>query len=154
MHRITLLFLSFAMLTPAGYSQTDTIPFKDANTIIIKTGLSNADALYKFGKHLTQSGFNLERYDDLFFTLATEPKNTSKFNWDFIINTNIADTGIIIIRVKWQVKSSIMAGTDATGYFDWEYMRGKNNAGGRVYMDFSPMLYSFGDYEILYERLE
>ncbi len=38
------------------------------------------------GRHLAQNGYAIEKSDKDFFTMTTGPKDTSRFNKDFIVN--------------------------------------------------------------------
>lgn len=133
-------------------SNLDTIPFKEANTILIKTGMVNKDALYSWGRHLTINGFNVDKYDDIFFSLSTEPRNTSKYNYDYVLRTWVADTGLLVVTIQWRLKSNFMTRTDATGYYDWDYSKSKNNVNGIIFKDIKPVLSSFGKYPVFYKK--
>ena len=146
----TRLILGIILLsiTNLCIAQESSEPFKKANTIIIKSDFSGEEAFMKWGKHLVQNGYSFSNNDKTFLTLKTEPRNTSKYNADFIFISSISDDGLITIKIKWRIKSSLLAGTDETDYYDWEYSKGKNNVQGIIYNDLLPTIKSFGSFEI------
>ena len=126
-------------------------PFKKANTILIMTELSQEDAYKKWGRHLAQSGYSIEKSDDNFFSITTGPKDTSKFNYDFILLSSVNDSGIIILKIKWRLKSNLFSGTSITDFNDWEYRTAKTNVLNIIHEDFLPTINSFNPTNILYE---
>jgi hypothetical protein len=147
MNKPFLLSFTLLIFTLTMAAQTDTIPFKGVNTIIIETGLSNGDALDSWGRHLSQNDFTIDKYDDLFFSLTTDPEKTSKYNWVYVVKSSIADTGIIVTQMEWRINTPAYP-----DYWDWDYMKGKGNAQGRIYLDLLPVIESFGDYRVTYEK--
>ena len=133
-------------------AQTSILPFRKANTILISTNLTGVDAYFKWHGHLIQNGFSIDESDSSLFTLSTVPVNTSKINSDFIVDSRVTDTGIIIITFKWRMKPDLRTLSSETRYFDWDYTSCKNNVRNVIFRDFYPVIVSFGDYEILYDK--
>ena len=147
-----LLTLPAILLTLISFGQSTNAPFKKSNAILIITEMEGNETFISWGKHLSQNGFSIDKSNKDFLTLTTGPKDTSKFNYDYIINSSINDTGTIILNVKWRLKSSILAGTTETEFYDWEYANGKNNVQNIIYRDIFPTIDSFGEYQIQYEK--
>jgi hypothetical protein len=117
MKTLLLAFLFLPLLVMGQAAE----PFKKANVIVIETGLSPEEAYTKWGKYLVQNGFTIADSNKEFLTLNTGPKNTSKMNYDFVLNTSIQENGDIVVRSKWRIKASELAGRQATPFFDWKY---------------------------------
>jgi hypothetical protein len=151
LNKITLLII--LILPSAHYCQTTSeIPFKKANTITIKTNLNVETAFKKWGRHLVMNGFSINKKDDTFLTLITNPKDTSKWNYDFIIFSTISDLGEIIIKIKFRLKRNVIVGTDSTDFYDWEYAKSKGNVQNVIYNDFIKTINSFGNFIVIYEK--
>ncbi len=149
--KITLLVMLISPSTHYGQTASE-IPFKKANTITIKTNL-NAENIFKnWGRHLVMSGYSIDKKDDTFLTIITNPKDTSKWNYDFTVYSTISDLGEIIIKIKIRLKRNIIIGTDSTDLYEWEYSKNKGNAQNIIYNDFIKIINSFGDYIVLYEK--
>ena len=152
MKKTIFITFSFMIVTLLTYSQTQSAPFKKANTILIETKLSNSDAFTKWGRHLAQNGYGIDKGDNNFYTLTTTPKDTKKFNYDFIINSTITDSGTVIINIKWRLKSNMVVQTGETQFYDWEYATGKNNIQNIIYEDLILTIKSFGNYSIRFKK--
>ena len=147
-----LLIGTFLIVTVTVSGQTTIEPFKKANTILIETGMKSDSVFIVWGRHLAQSGYSIEKSDNNFFTLTTGPKDTSKFNVDFFINSVVLNDGTIKIKIKWRVKSSILARTNATDYYDWEYALSKGNIQYVIHEDFIKAAKMLGDFKIKYSK--
>lgn len=148
MKRILIGFFLITSITAWGQATIE--PFKRANTILIETGLKADSVFVLWGRHLAQSGYAIAQSDNNFFTLTTGPKDTSKFNVDFFTNSVILNDGTIKIKIKFRIKSSMLAGTNSTSYSDWEYATSKGNIQYVVHEDFIKSAKSFGDFQIRY----
>ena len=146
------IFVVLVMIPFHIIAQATTEPFKKANTILISTNMSTNDAFTNWGRHLAQNGYSIDKSDNNFYTFTTGPKDTSKFNYDFIINSSVTDSGMVIIKLKWRLKSSILAGTSETQFYDWNFAKGKSNVKGIIYNDLIIIIKSFGTYVITYEK--
>lgn len=140
------------MVTVTAWGQTTVEPFKKANTILIETGLKADSMFVVWGRHLAQNGYAIEKSDNNFFTMTTGPKDTSKFNVDFFINSVVLSDGTIKIKIKWRVKSSMLAGTNSTDYYDWEYASSKGNIQYVIHEDFLKTVKTFGDFQVKYSK--
>ena len=147
-----LLFVVLISVSVYSFGQTMNEPFKKANTILIETNLPSNEIFTKWGKHLAQNGYSIDKSDNNFLTLTTGPKNTSKFNYDFIVISSVNDSGTVIIKIKWRLNSSIIAGTSETNFYDWEYASGKNNVQNIIYEDLLKTINSFGSFDIKFEK--
>ncbi|MEZ4973086.1 MAG: hypothetical protein R2820_07225 [Cyclobacteriaceae bacterium] len=147
-----LLLWTFLMVTVTAWGQTTVEPFKKANTILIETGLKADSMFVVWGRHLAQNGYAIEKSDNNFFTMTTGPKDTSKFNVDFFINSVVLSDGTIKIKIKWRVKSSMLAGTNSTDYYDWEYASSKGNIQYVIHEDFLKTVKTFGDFQVKYSK--
>ena len=146
------LFGLLVLVTASALGQTAVEPFKKANTILIETG-SKADSVFTlWGRHLAQNGYAIEKSDNNFFTVTTGPKDTSKFNVDFLINSVVLSDGTIKIKIKWRIKSSMLAGTKSTDYYDWEYASAKGNIQYVIHEDFMKTAKTFGNSQIKYSK--
>ena len=150
--KIKFIILPIFVLTIICHGQSEAVPFKKCNTILIQTSLNGNETFMKWGKHLIQSGFTLDKTNKDFLTISTVPKDASRYNMDFILNSSISDSGNIMLNIKWRVKSSILAETDATEFYDWEYSKSKGNIQNIIYNDILPMIKSFGEYIVTYEK--
>lgn len=140
-----LFALSFIVI--GSYAQEYKDMRKGMNEIVIKTDKTPEEAFKSWGRHLAQNGFGIEHSDANFLSISTKPKDTSKMNYDFFINTIIGDNGDIIVTMKWRLKSSWLAGTNATEFYDWELTSYKRDI---FYIDFMDMAKKYGEYEIVY----
>ncbi len=147
-----LLAVILILMSVYSFGQTISEPFKKANTILIETKLPGSDCFTKWGRHLAQNGYSIDKSDDNFLTMTTGPKNTSKFNYDFIVISSVNDSGTVIIKIKWRLNSSIIAGTSETNFYDWEYASGKNNVQNIIYEDLMKTINSFGSYDLKFEK--
>ena len=111
-----LLAIALTIMTSFSFGQTMDEPFKKANTILIETNQSSNDIFIKWGKHLVQNSYTIDKSDNNFLTLTTGPQNTSRFNYDFIVLSSVNDAGTINIKIKWRLKASVIANTDETGF--------------------------------------
>jgi hypothetical protein len=139
------LLLSLFMLPLLVMGQSNE-PFRKANTIIIETGLSPEEAYSKWGRHLAQSGYAIGESNKEFLTLSTNPKDTSKWNYDFVLNSSIDENGKVVVQIKRRQKSSVIANTRASEFFDWHY-QGKSDV---FFNDVYPVVASFGEYPVSY----
>lgn len=136
----------------AKTSATGTAPQKKDNIIIISTGLDSEEAFIKWGRHLAQSGYSIDESDKDFLVLTTKPKDTSRLNFNYIISSSVNEGGTIKITMRWQLKSSMLAGTSETGYYDWEYKNEGFHVAGIVYKDVMQVVNSFGDYPVSFAK--
>ena len=148
----TIILSAFVviLISISSYAQIMVEPFKKANTIIIETNLPEGDLFKKWGKHLAQNGYSIDNSDSNFYTITTGPKNTSKFNYAFIVISSINDSGTVIIKIKWRLNSSIFTNTRKTEFYDWEYAKGRNNVQNIIYKDLIKTIKSFGSFNIKY----
>jgi hypothetical protein len=142
--------LTFLCLLPLWVMGQSNEPFKKANTIVIQTGLPAEEAFVKWGKHLAQSGYAIAESSKDFMTLSTGTKDTSRFNYGFITHSSVDDSGTITLKIKWQLKSSMLAGTKETAFYDWEYATAKSNVQNIIYHDLLPAISTFGTYPVSY----
>lgn len=147
-----LLISTLLVLTISASGQTTIEPFKKANTILVETGLGADSAFVVWGRHLAQNGYSIERSDSNFFTMTTGPRDTSKFNVDFFVNSVVLANGTIKVKLKWRVKSSVLAGTNSTEYYDWDYAASKGNIQYVVHEDFIKTAKTFGQYQFKYAK--
>ncbi|MFN8342959.1 MAG: hypothetical protein U0V64_14955 [Cyclobacteriaceae bacterium] len=147
-----LLLWMFLSVTIASVGQPSVEPFKKANTIIIETGLKADSMFIMWGRHLAQNGYAIERSDKTFFTITTGPKDASKFNVDFFATSVVLHNGTIRIKIRWRVKSSALAGTNSTDYYDWEYASSKGNIQYVIHEDFVKTARSFGTFQVKYSK--
>jgi len=147
-----IITLAFAIISTILFSQSADEPFKKANTIIIETQMDVNDVFLKWGRHLSQNGYSIEKSNRDFYTISTGPKDTSKLNFDFVINSSISDSGTLILKLKWRLKSNLLTNTSETGFYDWEYAKSKGNIQNVIYRDILPIISSFGDFNIIYEK--
>lgn len=134
------------------WGQVSDVPYKKANTIFIETGLKSDSAFVLWGKHLAQKGYTIEKSDNNFYTITTGPKDPSKFNVDFVTNSVVIGTGTIKVKLKWRIKSSVLAGTRSTDYYDWEYATSKGNIQYVIHEDFLKIIKAFGGYPVKYSK--
>jgi hypothetical protein len=113
--------LTILCLLPLLVFAQSSEPFKKANTIVIQTGLSPEEAFQKWGRYLVQSGFTLADTNKDFLTISTGPKDTSKMNFSIRLDASISENGDIVVKPKWQQKSSAIANTRASEFYDWRY---------------------------------
>ena len=151
MKDVFLLLLIFSTVWISLEAQSSKEPFKKANTILIETEGDGEDAYKQWGRHLAQNGYSIDNSDDTFLTLTTGPKDTSKYNYAFILISTVMDNGTIILTMKWQLKSSILSGTSSTEFYDWEYRTSKGNALNIIHGDVLPTIQSFQPVSITYE---
>lgn len=147
-----LISIILMLVSSHAFGQAMSEPFKKANTIIIETELPPSDCFTKWGRHLAQNGYSIESSDSNFLNMTTGPKNTSRFNYDFIVISSINDSGTIQIKIKWRLNSSFFAGTPETNFYDWEYASGKGNVQNIIYNDLMKTIKSFGTYSIKFEK--
>ncbi len=147
-----LLAVILILMSVYSFGQTISEPFKKANTILIETNLPNNECFTKWGKHLAQNGYSIDKSDNNFLTMTTGPKNTSRFNYDFIVISSINDYGTVRIKIKWRLNSNIIVGTSETNFYDWEYASGRNNIQNIIYQDLMKTINSFGSYDIKFEK--
>lgn len=150
--RIILLFAIIAFTAQSIYAQVSKEPFKKSNTILVETQLTNDEAFASWGRHLASEGYTIDQSNNTFYSITTGPKDTSKFNCDFIVSSTVIDGGTIMIKLKWRIKSSLLVGTQATDFDDWEYMKGKNNICNVIYRDLIATVESFGPYNVTYQK--
>lgn len=147
-----LILIGLLIMSSFTFGQTMSEPFKKANTIIIETNIPSNEIFTKWGKHLVQNGYSIDKSDNNFLALTTGPQNTSRFNYDFIVISSVNDSGAVIIKIKWRLKSNTIANTSETGFYDWEYASGKGNVQNIIYQDLITTIKSFGAYDIKYEK--
>ena len=147
MTRLYLSILSF-LVSLSGFAQSE--PFKKANTIQIETGLPAAEVYKAWGQHLAANGFTIDKSDATFYTIATGPKDTSKLNLAFVVNSAVLDSGTVLVKMKIQVKSSILTNTAATDFSDWQYGGMKGSPNQVVYQDIMKIITSFGQHPVTY----
>lgn len=145
-----LLIPTFLIITITACGQTTDQPFKKANTILIETNRKADSVFIVWGRHLAQEGYSIAKSDDKFFTITTGPKDASKFNVDFYLNSVILNNGTIKIKIKWRIKSSMLARTSAMDYSDWNYANGGGNIKYVIYQDVMKVVKSFGNYQVKY----
>ncbi len=131
---LTLLIVVFLSFT--AYAQTE--PFKKANAINIETGLPAAEAYKAWGQHLAANGYTIDKSNPEFMMITTGPKDTSKYNFDFIINSVVDPNGLINVRLKWRLKNG------KSEFTDWDYAEASTNVKNVIYRDFLPVIQSFG----------
>ena len=146
----TFIILLTALLSL--FNQQEKEPFTDANIIKISTSLSGNEAYMKWGKHLSQNGYSIERSNNDFLTIETLPRNTTKFNYEYKVFSSIDDKGNIMITAKWRMKSNPMMGITGSDYFDWAYAKSKNNVKRIIFDELYQVIASFGTYEISFEE--
>lgn len=139
------LLIAFILL-PLLVAGQSSEPFKKANTIVIETGLSPEEAFLQWGRHLVRNGYTISESSRDFMALTTGPKDTSKWNYDFIVLSTIEESGAVVLRIKRRQKSSVVANTRASEFFDWHY-QGKADI---FYQDVMPVVSSFGPYAVTY----
>ncbi|QMU30151.1 hypothetical protein [Adhaeribacter radiodurans] len=139
----TLLFVFFLSLH--AFAQT-----KKDNTITVNTGLPASEAFTAWGIHLAANGYSIDKSDTSSFTISTGSKDTSRLNYAYIVNSSVTDSGLVVIRMKWQLKSSALAGTKATDFYDWEYATAKSNVQNIIFQDINKVIQSFGQYPVSY----
>ncbi|WP_439881238.1 hypothetical protein ACSX1A_19115 [Pontibacter sp. MBLB2868] len=137
------ILLALLCLLPALVVAQSKEPFKKASTIVINTGLSPEEAFVKWGRHLAQNGYAIAESNKDFYTISTDPKDTSRFNYAFVVNAVVNDAGVITLKIKWQLKSNLLVNSRETAYYDWEYATAKNNVQQIIYQDLLPTLSSF-----------
>jgi hypothetical protein len=148
----TILFMILLIVPFVMEAQRSREPSEGTNTILIETGISASDAFLKWGRHLAQNGYSIDKSNNYFYTFTTGPKDTSKFNCDFIVNSTVTDSGTIIVTVKRRTKSDLLAGKLETQFYDWRYDTSKGDVRYVIYQDLRPVIDSFGDYETYYEK--
>lgn len=131
-------------------AQSQTEPFKKANTILIETNLAGIDAYTLWGKHLGQNGFSIDKSDPTFNTLTTATKDTKKFNVEYYLICAVTDSGVIKIKIKWRIPPSPLVNSKGTDFFNWEYSASKATTTNSVYIDIITIINSFGGYTIKY----
>lgn len=139
---VTLFLLPFV-----SQSQHSQKLFKGANTILIETAMDRSEAFTRWGRHLAQNGYSIDKSDNAFYSLTTGPKDTSRSGYDFLVNSSVTDSGTIIITIKWRSKSS-----SETPFDDWQYKPGKANIRSMIFRDIIPIINSLGDFDIYYEK--
>lgn len=137
-----LLILTFFIL----FASSSIAQQKKDNTILIDTGLTGEEAFKSWGKHLGQNGYTIDKADANFMTISTGPKDTSKFNYDYTVNSSVDEKGKIKVTFRWRLKAM-------NGQFnDWDYAPGNNNVKGIIYNDFLKVIQSFGQYPVTYAK--
>jgi hypothetical protein len=139
------LFLLMGLVLGSALCQAQTSePFKKASTIRIATGLPADDAFVAWGKHLAQNGFTIGETNKDFGQLATNPKDTSKWNYAYVLASTIDEAGVITLKIKWQLKAYNYSLTE------WQYATSKNNIQYIIHQDMLPVFSKFG-YPVTYE---
>lgn len=134
-----------------GYSQNTSSPFKGATTITITTNDSGEELYKRFGKYLAMKGYRIKRSDREFLNLRTEPRETSKYNYSYIVNATVNKSNVVI-TLDWREGSAKFVETDATSFFSWEYQTGKKEVREVIYDDLMSHLISFPKISIAYSR--
>lgn len=147
----TTLLLTLLIAPFVAKGQGTLQPFKDANAILIETGLSATEAFVKWGRHLAQNGYPIDNSDNTFYTVKTGPKDTSKGNYDFVVISSVSDSGTIMITLKSRLKSSDESRPEPQ-FYDWHYAPGKASARNLIYREFLPTIESFGHFDVFYEK--
>jgi hypothetical protein len=126
-------------------------PFKGATKIFIKTNLSSEEAYKAWGKHLAQNGYGIGESSSEFLTFTTETHNTSKFNYEYVINSVVLGNGVIKITMKWRLKKSVVGYQNGTDFYDWEYAKSSGNVQKIIFDEVYSYIKLFGEYELGYE---
>lgn len=127
-------------------------PFKKANVIKIQTNLEGNESFIKWGKHLSQNGYSIDKSNKDFLTIETSPRDTKRFNYEYKVFSSVDEKGIITITIKWRLKSNLIVGTDGTDYYDWEYAQAKGNVQKIIFDELYETILSFGSYEVFFEK--
>jgi hypothetical protein len=140
-----LTVLALCLLTISTIAQTQ--PVKKNNTILVHTRLPAEDAYKAWGKLLAQHGYALTETNKEFLTITTGPKDTSKWNYDFVLHSSIEDNGDIVIRIKRRQKSSVIANTQASEFFDWYYQ----GSADIFFKDITPLISAIPNSTVSYQ---
>ena len=146
----TLMIISMLLLNITFQEGSE--PFKGANIIKINTKLDGNEIYTKWGRHLSQNGYSIEKSNKDFLSIETAPRDTRRFNYEYKVYSVIDDKGVILITIKWRIKSNIIAGTNGTDYYEWEYAKGKGNVQRIIFDEIYETIVAFGNYEISYEK--
>lgn len=142
-HCLVLLLLIFFDLK----AQPATEPFKEANTILIETGMPAEEVFIKWGRHLAQNGYAIQKSYDQFYSLTTGSKFASKNNNEFFLISSITDSGTITVNVRWTDNLE-----ECPRYYEWAYESAKHTAQNVIYHDVKRLISAFGQYDIYYEK--
>ena len=116
-------------------------PFRDANTIVIQTSLSNAEALDTVCKTLVRYGYALEFINKDYYQIKTGFRSTEG-GGVFLLVIN-ADAGRIRIKPQLRGEHNI--------WYDWEYRSSILYYGEQSVLE--TVLEHFGGLgDVLYER--
>ena len=88
-----------------GQSYTFLITFKSGMVIHYIGLFFNFTAC---GKHLAQNGYGIAESSPEFLTFTTAAHNTTKFNYEYIINFVVLGNGVIKLTMKWRLKKSVV----------------------------------------------
>jgi len=127
-------------------------PFRDDNLIKIHTNLGGEELFMKWGKHLTQNGYFIDKSNKDFLTLETTERNTTKFNYEYKVFSSIDDNGVVLITIKWRAKANAVMQTRGSDYIDWKYAKSRNNVNKIIFNELYEIILSFGEYEIFFEQ--
>lgn len=94
---------------------------KGDNTILIQTKESVPDAFMRMGQLLTSNGFAIANSDKNFWTITTEPRNTSKLNGSEKVTITVkgGDNAIIEMNGLIMVNASIYVGYGVSTVPSW-----------------------------------
>ena len=146
------LFFFLLFFNTLIFAQAKTEPFKNANTILIETGLTGSAAFTIWGKHLGQNGFSISKSDATFLTLTTGLKDTKKLNVEYYLICAVTDSGVIKIQIKWRIPPSILFKSQGSEFFEWEYSSSKATTTNSIFVDMQKIISSFGQYKVVYQK--
>ncbi len=76
---------------------------------------------------MAQNGYGIAESSLESLTLTTDAHNTTKFNYEYIINSVVLGNGVIKITMRWRLKKSIVGYQNGTDFYDWEYAKSSGN---------------------------
>lgn len=123
---------------------------------IILVCSDSLEVLYKrIGQYLSVKGYAIENSNKDFLTIKTALRATSKLNYNYILNIVVINN-TINISAQWKLNSSLLAGTQESGFFDWEYTSDKEGTFTMTVNSvlFNDLIRNLSDFERLQIRYE
>jgi len=151
MKNYVLVFLLFFSLS--AYSQTDTIPFRKANTVILITKNSDSLNMIEFQRELMKFDYSINKSNVSLHTIETDLHRfkTHKFwsGYSYLFRIQFIDKNIII-KPFWEVGGNNYQGVNIELY-RWNFSKSHGDVRNWLWKDLIEVLQDYGG-KIEYER--
>lgn len=132
-----IIFLFFLFLSVGAIAQTDTVPFRKANTIILVTKNTDSANFIQFQRELMKFDYSIKTSNKDLLTVSTELhelKQHPGWSYSYLFRMRFSNHRIII-KPFWKAGVSLSGMNMANDLFRWNYAKSRGNIQNMIWRD-------------------